>query len=117
VSSSAERWLAERLEGAPSGLLDCMREALPADVEAVPEALASAAMRLLAEVAAGDESRRQALPLLAADALLTHAFQAQAEIDVAGTAALAERYGIRTALGEIARRLPFHDSTVADAVS
>ncbi len=93
-----------------------MREALPAEEVAVPEALASAAMRLLADVATSDGSRGQALPLLAADALLTHAFQAQAEIDVAGTAALAEQYGIRGALGEIAGRLPDHDRNPADGV-
>jgi len=114
--SSAERWLAGRLEGAPPGLLDCMREALPADEVTVPEALASAAMRLLADVATSDGTRGQALPLLAADALLTHAFQAQAEIDVAGTAGLAERYGIRGALGEIADRLLDQDQNSADGV-
>jgi len=41
--------------------------------------------------AATTQDRRQALDLLTADALVTYAFEAQAEADVRGLTALAER--------------------------
>jgi hypothetical protein len=75
--------------------------ALPAAAASVPDALADAALRLYAEVARGDGSREDALPLLAADALLTHAFQAQAELNPAGVAELASRWGGAGRLGEL----------------
>lgn len=58
------------------------------------EALARAASRLYDEVAAGAGDRGAALPLLAADALLTHAFEARASSDPAGLSAFAARWSI-----------------------
>jgi hypothetical protein len=102
----ADRWIRERLTDAPPSLLDAMAGALPAEAPSVPEALADGALRLLEAVARGGGGREDALPLLAADALLTHAFQAQAEADPAGVAALAARWGAAGRLGETAARLP-----------
>lgn len=104
--SPAEGWIRERLADAPPALLDAMAAALPADAPSVPDALAGGAAALLERVARGSGGREDALPLLAADALLTHAFQAQAEADPAGVAALAARWGGTGRLGELAARLP-----------
>jgi hypothetical protein len=100
VSDAAE-WLRDRLPGAPGPLLDCMVRALPADAPGVPDALATAALSLYAQVAGGGGGRQDALPLLAADALLTHAFQAQAETDPDGVSDLATRWGAEGRLGDL----------------
>lgn len=78
--SSAEVWLRGQLGEAPSALLETMVSALAGDAADVPAELSDAALRLYARVARGEGGREDALPLLAADALLTHAFQAQAEL-------------------------------------
>lgn len=92
-----------RLGDCPPALLAAMIEALPADASLpVPEAMAGAAVALLGSM--DGVRREQALPLLAADALLTHAFAAQAEADPEGLAALAERFGAAGALGKTAAR-------------
>ena len=78
--STAEVWLRGQLGGAPPALLETMIAALGEGGDAVPAELAAAALRLYARVARGQGGREDALPLLAADALLTHAFQAQAEM-------------------------------------
>ncbi len=104
----AEGWIRERLADAPPALLDAMAAALPDDAPSVPDALAGGAAALLETVARGSGGREDALPLLAADALLTHAFQAQAEADPAGVAALAARWGAAGRLGELGVRLPAH---------
>lgn len=79
-----------------------MLGALPADPAlAVPDALAAGALALYARVEGVE--RADALPLLAADALATHALETQAELDPAGLAALAERMGAAGALGRLAR--------------
>lgn len=77
----AELWLRGRAEGVPPTLLECMLAALPAGGDDIPLALAEAAVDLYAAVARGPGDRADALPLLAADALFTHAFEAQAEMD------------------------------------
>ncbi|HEX7241957.1 MAG TPA: hypothetical protein VF263_16865, partial [Longimicrobiaceae bacterium] len=89
----AEGWIRERLADAPPALLDAMAAALPTDAPSVPDALAAAAAALLEAVARGSGGREDALPLLAADALFTHALEAQAEADPDGIPALAERIG------------------------
>jgi len=99
--SVAERWLRERVPDAPPELLSAMIGALAADGAPVPDALASGAITLYRRVAAGSGRREDALPLLAADALLTHAFEAQAEIDPSGLEALASRWGVGGVLGEV----------------
>jgi hypothetical protein len=95
----AEQWLRERLPAAPSRLLEAMIAALPASATSVPDALAEGALTLYAEVLRGTGCREDALPLLAADALLTHTFQ---ELDPAGIPELARRCGGAGRLGELA---------------
>jgi hypothetical protein len=57
-----------------------------------PEHLADAGVALLARVLERPAGGRElALDLLAADALVTYAFEAQAEVDTAGLATLARR--------------------------
>ncbi len=99
---TAAEWVRGRLGDAPPALLDAMLAALPADAALpVPDALAAGALALYARLpATGD--RADALPLLAADALFTHALEAQAELDPDGVAALAERVGAAGALAGLA---------------
>ena len=99
--NAAESWLRQRLPDAPPELLTTMIGALPDGAATGPDALAAAAVALYRRVAVGSGGREDALPLLAADALLTHAFEAQAELDPAGLDGLAERCGARGALGEV----------------
>jgi hypothetical protein len=102
---SAADWLRERFPDAPAPLLARMLESLPEQSDSVPDALAEGALTIYARLLEGDDGRADAIPLLAADALLTHAFQAQAEIDPAGVAALARRCGAAGALGTLAQRI------------
>jgi hypothetical protein len=105
----AERWVRERLDDAPPELLDTMLAWLPpAERSAsVADDLAAAAHAAYAELLArGTGGREDALPLLAADALLTHALQAQAEDDPDGIGALVERWGAAGALGRLAEQAP-----------
>jgi hypothetical protein len=90
-----------------SGLLawlEARRPALPPTLRAhlerraedvpgiLPDDLADAGRALLARVLARPAAGRElALDLLAADALVTYAFEAQAEVDVDGMVALARR--------------------------
>jgi hypothetical protein len=99
--SRAEQWLRDHLAAAPEGLLGEMVAALPAGEDTVPEALAAGALALYGRVLRGGGGREDALPLLAADALLTHAFEAQAELDP-GIAGFAARWGAAGRLGELA---------------
>ncbi len=112
----AERWVRGRLADAPPRLLDAMAGALPAEAPSVPDALAEGALLLLDRVASGSGGREDALPLLAADALLTHAFQAQAEEDPEGVPALAGRWGGAGRLGELAARFAAGSSRVLPAL-
>ncbi|MBV9110986.1 MAG: hypothetical protein JO306_16375, partial [Gemmatimonadetes bacterium] len=74
TDTSAAAWLRALVPDAPPALMDAMLAAIPADAsESVPDALAAGAMRLYAELRDGCAVRADALPLLAADALLTHA--------------------------------------------
>lgn len=100
--TEAARWLRDRLPDAPPALVEAMAAALPAEAPSVPEALAAGAVSLLARVRDGAGGREDALPLLAADALLTHALQAQAEADPDGVAGFAARWGAGGALGALA---------------
>ncbi|MQA90020.1 MAG: hypothetical protein GEU90_07285 [Gemmatimonas sp.] len=99
----SERWIEERLGSAPRELLDVMRAAVRAhDLPDVPEALAAAAIALYKQVVDGAGGREDALPLLAADALLTHAFEAAAEADPSSIGCCAQRWGGRGGLGKVA---------------
>lgn len=77
-------WLAAREPAPPTALLARMREALDreADRDAIDahETLLGAGVTLLERMlGAGDQGRGSALDLLAADALVTYAFEAAAE--------------------------------------
>lgn len=103
--SEAERWLRARLDGAPPELLDEMAAWLDRVDPDLPTAdrLAAAARAALDDLLArGSGERRDALPLLAADALLTHALEAQAQADVAAVAGFARRWGMAGELGRLA---------------
>jgi hypothetical protein len=96
---TAAEWIRGRLGDAPPALLDAMLGALPADESLpVPDALAAGALSLYRGLLHGTGGREDALPLLAADALFTHALEAQAEADPDGVAGLAERIGAAGAL-------------------
>ena len=97
----AEAWLRERVADTPPELLDAMIRALPGEGE-VPEALAAGAVELYRAVLAGNGRREDAYPLLAADALFTHALEAQAEADPDGVAHFAQRWGGAGKLGALA---------------
>jgi hypothetical protein len=100
---SAAAWLRAHVPDTPPALMDAMLAALPSDGgDSIPDALAAGAMRLYAELRAGCAERADALPLLAADALLTHALQAQADADLDALPAFCERWGAAGALGQIA---------------
>jgi hypothetical protein len=101
--SEARRWLETRVAAAPPRLLSLMLESVPAEPGlSVPEALAEGALKLYGDVVRGPGGRDDALALLAADALFTHAFQAQSELDHAGLTAFAVQWGPRGRLAEIA---------------
>jgi hypothetical protein len=95
-------WLRVRIGDAPPNLLSTMVEALPSEEMPVPDALASGALTLYERVVRGSGGREDALPLLAGDALFTHAFEAVAEIDPGSVAAFAARWGARGALARVA---------------
>lgn len=100
----AEAWLRSRIAKAPERLRTAMVEALPhhrPDLP-VPEALAEGSLVLYRAVLRGSGGREDALALLAADALLTHAFEAQAELDPAGLEGFGARWSGRGRLAEAA---------------
>jgi rubrerythrin len=83
-----------------------MIAALPDAPLPLPDALAAGGTALLEGLLGAAGGREDALPLLAADALLTAALQAQAELDPEGLAALAERIGPAGAVGALASPAP-----------
>jgi len=75
-----------------AGLEAAVTEAELSPLVPLPDQLALLGRRVLGRVAARPAGGRElALELLAADAFITYAFEAQAEVDAAGLAALAER--------------------------
>jgi hypothetical protein len=88
-------WLDQRRPTPPPALrahLDAAVAHLGAADAALPDQLAGLGRRLLERVAnAPGQPRAHALDLLAADAFVTYAFEAQSEADVSGLAALGER--------------------------
>ena len=103
--TGAQRWLRKHLEDAPPELLETMAAALPEEDGPVPDALAVAAMALYGRVLNGVGGREDALPLLAADALLTHAVEAQAAADPAGLESFVERWGPSGRLAELVHQV------------
>lgn len=84
-------WLDTRRPAPPAALRARLDAALADGPGSLPVRLATLGRELLERVAARPAGGRElALDLLAADALITYAFEAQAEADVAGLAPLAE---------------------------
>ncbi len=90
-------WLATRRPSPPAALRAQIEQAVRTVNDSklpLPAHLADVGRRLLSKVASRPEGGRElALDLLAADAFITYAFEAQAEGDVGGVAQLAE--GVR----------------------
>lgn len=87
-------WLAQRRPAPPDELRRHLEDVVVDRDAGMPEHLADEGRDLLARVIRIPVARRQgALDLLAADAFVTYAFEAQVEQDVRGLEALAERVG------------------------
>jgi len=88
-------WLESRLGVVPPDLAEAMRDAIgrvDVGAKSTPaEALAEVSVAELCSVTEAEQDRGAALRLLAADALLTYAFEAAVDPDVGGDAAAAER--------------------------
>jgi hypothetical protein len=85
-------WLDARRPEAPPTLRAHLRRQLTGGPESLPELLAARGRAALDRVLARPGGGRElALDLLVADALVTYAFEAQAEQDPRGLAALARR--------------------------
>lgn len=82
MMSAATSWLSQRLVDAPEQLRARMLAALDSALDSLPlhERLALAACDCLMRALRDHASRDSALELLAADALLTHACEAAAEV-------------------------------------
>jgi hypothetical protein len=86
------QWLTTRRPAPPRALGEHLAAPLDDARAPLPAHLADLGRGLLARVAAApEEGRALALDLLAADAFVTYAFEAQAELDPAGLAPLADR--------------------------
>jgi hypothetical protein len=84
-------WLATRRPVPPAALRARLTAAVADSAEPLPQHLARLGGELLAWVARYPAGGRElALDLLAADALVTYAFEAQAEADVDGLEGLAQ---------------------------
>ncbi|HEX9105818.1 MAG TPA: hypothetical protein VF832_01285 [Longimicrobiales bacterium] len=94
VTTLALAWLDARPEPPPADLRARMAEALAgAKAETVPGALAEGALACLQATMAAPQERASALDLLAADALLTYALEAAAEIGAVAIKEMTEAYG------------------------
>ncbi len=84
-------WLDARRPAPPAALRAQIERAVTEAAAPLPAHLADLGRALLDRVASQPEGGRElALDLLAADAFITYAFEAQAEADVGGVAHLAE---------------------------
>ena len=84
-------WLDTRRPAPPAALRAQIERAVTDAKLPLPAHLADLGSRLLTKVASRPEGGRElALDLLAADAFITYAFEAQAETDVGAVARLAE---------------------------
>jgi len=85
-------WLESRRPAPPAALLAPLEAAVTDRAAALPDHLAAVGHELPARAPPSPRGGRElALALLAADAFVTYAFEAQAEADVGGLAALVER--------------------------
>jgi hypothetical protein len=103
---AAERWLEPRLVEVPPALAAAIRECVarvsrPVEPEEIPDFLAEAALNELDDSLGKPQGRKGAIRLLAADAILTYAFEAATTLGT-DARALADRMGMN---GEIGRRL------------
>ncbi len=90
------------MAAAPQPLREAMlAAAAPHDALPAASGLAEAAVDLYRTVATGEGRRHDALALLAADALFTHAFQVQAETSPDRFSEFAEEWSGRRRLAEI----------------
>ena len=84
-------WLATRRPAPPAALRAQIERAVTDAAAPLPDHLAEVGRALLGRVASRPQGGRElALDLLAADAFITYAFEAQAEEDVGAVARLAE---------------------------
>lgn len=87
-----ESWLETRRPIPPAALREHLAKSNHESPVSLPEHLADAGVTLLRRVLSHPEGGRElALDLLTADALVTYAFEAQAERDINGLTALAQR--------------------------
>jgi hypothetical protein len=85
-------WLSQRRPAAPAALQAHVEAAITDAAAPLPDQLADLGRALLSRVVAcPDCGRELALDLLAADAFITFAFEAQAEVNVDRLTPLAER--------------------------
>ncbi len=105
----ARRWLEPRLAALPPELAAAVTaavERVASRRSPVPVTLAESALDELDAALAVRQDRGAALRLLAADALLTYAFEASVDPEIGGTAALASRLAERVgAAGRLGARL------------
>jgi hypothetical protein len=92
IRAEVTAWLEQRRPVPPPAFGAYLAAAVIDSPEPLPGQLAALGSRLLARVTSAPAMGRElALDLLAADAFVTYAFEAQAEDDVDGLTALAER--------------------------
>lgn len=100
VTARTLAWLDAREKAPPPELRERIAAALAeVTAETVPGALAEAALACLRDTIAAPEERASALDLLAADALLTYALEAAAELGAEMVRRVAEEYGTGTLAG------------------
>jgi hypothetical protein len=88
-------WLSERRPAPPAALRAHVEAAVIDATTSLPQQLADLGRALLSRVVARpDGGRELALDLLAADAFITYAFEAQAEVNVDLLTPLAERIAV-----------------------
>lgn len=97
IAGKALEWLDAREAAPPPELRQRIAAALgEVSAETVPGALAEAALACLRDTLAAPEERASALDLLAADALLTYALEAAADIGAEMVRRVADEYGAGT---------------------
>ena len=102
-ASRTGAWLEPRLERVPEELADRVRSLVTGREDgAAADVLASIALEELERLADAPQNRDAAVRLLAADAVLTWAFEAAAELG-ADVPALADATGLRGRIGALLR--------------
>lgn len=104
MTYSAAEWLEPRLVEVPPALAAAIRECVarmdrPLEPEGVPDFLAEVALQELDAGLGEPQGRTGAIRLLAADAILTYAFEAATTLGT-DARALADRLGLKGEIGE-----------------